>query len=99
MADEKEDMISPVLDSEKAAEVAANPTSSGGACGTSDDLLPRRDFPPRYPDIHRVSWSEATKDGNQIDVGKIGSGGDFFTEDIDDDDEDDALDEFFEVPR
>ena len=64
----------------------------------SSELRRRRDdlnYPPRYPDLQRVSLSEARNTDNQIDISPMDLG---FVSDSEDDSED-TTDEFHDKPR
>ena len=69
-----------------------------GVSENSSELRKRRDdlnYPPRYPDLQRVSLSEARNANNPIDISPMDFG---FVTDSEDDSED-TTDEFHDKPR
>ena len=64
----------------------------------SSDVRRRREdlnYPPRYPDLQRVPWSEAQNADNQIDISPMDFG---FVSDSEDE-SDETTEEFYEKPR
>ena len=68
------------------------------ASDNSSEVRRRREelnYPPRYPDLQRVAWSESKNTDNQIDVSPMDFG---FVSDSEDG-SDDTTDEFLDKPR